>query len=242
MTRQTTPWRQIPELAAQRILVIAPHPDDESLGCGGVIAGLVAGGRRTHTIFVTDGGASHRKSERWSRERLAAQREREAADALSRLGADRHPRTFLRLRDADMPGEGTERWREASDRLIAIIEDLAPDLVVLPWRRDPHRDHRDSWRLVTAALTTTGQRPFCLEYAIWLDELGTADDRPRQDEMAELRVDVTPFRAAKQAAVAAHISQTTDLITDDPNGFRLTAATIARLTGLAEIYWRPCDG
>ena len=90
-------------LAAKRILVVAPHPDDESLGCGGLIAKLAAAGRLFHTLFVTDGGASHSASFKWPRRRLAAQREWEAADALHFLGIGGHARTFLRLRDGDMP-------------------------------------------------------------------------------------------------------------------------------------------
>ncbi|MEC5325401.1 PIG-L deacetylase family protein [Aurantimonas sp. A3-2-R12] len=227
--------------AAARILVVAPHPDDESLGCGGAIARSAALGRQTHTIFVTDGGASHPGSATWSRERLAAQREVEASNALECLGAGDHPRSFLRLRDADMPAEDTALWREAKSKVVQIVKDFRPDLVLLPWRRDPHRDHRDSWGLVTAALTTAAQQPLQLEYAIWLDELGAADARPRAGEMVEWRLDITSHQAAKRVAVAAHVSQTSELIADDPDGFRLNPATIARLTGPEEIYWQPCE-
>lgn len=228
-------------LAAERTLVVAPHPDDESLGCGGMIARLAELKRATHTLFVTDGGASHPQSAAWPRERLAAQREAEAAEALARLGAGDHPRSFMRLPDAGMPGEGTSRWRDASRSVVDILSAFQPDLVLLPWRRDPHRDHRDSWRLVTAALAMADQRPMQLEYAIWLDELGAEDDRPQPGEVVERRLTITSYQAAKRAAVAAHISQTTNLITDDPDGFRLTAATIERLTGPEEIYWQPCE-
>jgi len=227
--------------AAERTLVVAPHPDDESLGCGGALARFAALGRQTHTIFVTDGGASHSGSATWSRERLAIQREVEASNALECLGAGDHPRSFLRLRDADMPTEGTALWHEAKSTVVGIVKDFRPDLVLLPWRRDPHRDHRDSWGLVTAALATAAQQPLQLEYAIWLDELGAADDRPRAGEMVERRLDITSYQAVKRRAVTAHVSQTSDLIADDPDGFRLTAATIARLTGPEEIYWQPCE-
>lgn len=230
------------ELAAARVLVVAPHPDDESLGCGGLMAILAAGGARIHTLFVTDGGASHPRSSSWPRERLAAQREAEAAEALARLGLGHHPRSFLRLRDADMPAPDSPGWSEARDTVRQLLACFSPELVLLPWRRDPHRDHRDSWRLVTDAMGLAGSPAQTLEYAIWLDELGAEADRPRPDEGERVAVDVSHLLAVKRQAVAAHVSQTTTLIDDDPEGFLLTEATIQRLTGRLEIYVRPCGG
>jgi LmbE family N-acetylglucosaminyl deacetylase len=88
------------------------------------------------------------------------------------------------------------------------------------------------------ALGRARLKPTTLEYAIWLDELGLSEDRPRDDEAERVVVDVSSEMEKKQAAIAAHLSQTTDLIDDDPSGFRLTAATICRLVGPRETYWR----
>jgi hypothetical protein len=77
-----------------------------------------------------------------------------------------------------------------------------------------------------------------LEYAIWLDEFGRALDRPSETEVERVTFDIDPFLSRKRAAVAAHWSQTSDLIHDDPDGFRLSACTISRLTGASESYWR----
>jgi LmbE family N-acetylglucosaminyl deacetylase len=226
-------------LPFRNALVVAPHPDDESLGCGGLIASLAAAGRQFHTIFVTDGGASHPGSQKWSRNRIAAQREQEAASALAHLGIGDHPRTFLRLRDSAMPEPFSSGWYVAATKLSLIIDTFRPDLVLLPWRRDPHRDHRDSWRLYLQARLASATSPVTLEYAIWLEELGKTDDFPDHDEAEHVSFDIATALPSKLAAIGAHLSQTTDLIDDDPSGFRLTAATIARLTGPYEGYWRP---
>ncbi len=225
-------------LPAERILVIAPHPDDETLGCGGLIAALCAAGRAFHIVFVTDGGASHTRSRDWPRERLAGQREAEAEEALARLGAAGQARTFLRLHDADMPARGSPAWRDALEQLSGIVAAFRPDLVLVPWRRDPHRDHRDSWRLTMDALQACGAAPETLEYAIWLDELGAPEDRPAPGEAELIAFDIADAVARKRDAVAAHLSQTTGLIADDPSGFRLSPETIDRLTGPVEAYWR----
>ena len=224
---------------AQRILVIAPHPDDESLGCGGLIATLAPLGRRFHFIFVTDGGASHPNSPTWSRYRLAAERETEAAEALRLLGAGDQPRTLLRLPDADMPAPGHHEAETALARLTAVVADFLPDLVLMPWRRDPHRDHRDSWTLTHRALAAADVRSPTLEYAIWLDELGAPEDHPVAGEMERVIFAIDDAVPAKRQATLAHRSQATDLIADDPDAFRLTAHTIDRLTGPRESYWRP---
>lgn len=227
------------DLTAERILVVAPHPDDESLGCGGLIATLGALGRSVHTLFVTEGGASHRNSPTWPRGRLSAEREREAAEALARLGLEDQPRTFLRLPDAAMPGLETEAGQAALAAVRSLLAAFRPDLVLLPWRRDPHCDHRDAWRMVSEALAAEGMHPQTLEYAIWLDELGDAADRPQPGEAERIAFDIAPVLDRKRAAVDAHQTQTTGLIADDATAFRLTAETIGRLVGPAEAYWKP---
>jgi LmbE family N-acetylglucosaminyl deacetylase len=226
-------------LPFRRMLVVAPHPDDESLGCGGLIAALTDLGAGVSTVFVTDGGASHRNSRLWPRARLAAEREREAATALDRLGAAPQPRRFLRLPDAAMPKRGEPAHEAARAALAGIAREFEPDLALLPWRRDPHRDHRDAWALAHGAFAAAGASPDVLEYAIWLDELGAAEDHPRSEEAARVRFDVSAVLARKRAAVEAHRSQTTGLVADDPDGFRLSAETIRRLVGPVEAYWRP---
>ncbi|MER0240123.1 PIG-L deacetylase family protein [Fulvimarina sp. MAC8] len=225
-------------LQARRILIVAPHPDDESLGCGGLASILAADGRQLHTLFVTDGGASHSKSDNWPRPRLAAEREVEACRALDALGLGQMPRTFLRLRDANMPVPDTTEWRSVCEGIGRIVEAFEPELVLLPWRRDPHCDHRASWQLVTAAMKATECEALRLEYAIWLDEFGTPEDHPRPGEMMRLEFDVSTRSHLKRFAVAEHRTQTTSMISDDPTGFRLEAVIIARLTGPTETYWQ----
>jgi LmbE family N-acetylglucosaminyl deacetylase len=226
-------------LNATNVIVIAPHPDDESLGCGGLISVLAAAGRSFHTIFVTDGGASHLHSRSWPRNRVAALREMEAAEALVHLGIGAHPRTFLRLRDAEMPRLSRAEWRSTLLRLTEIFRSFRPDLVLIPWRRDPHCDHRESWRLAKAAMARTGNNPMTFEYAIWLDELGFPSDYPRPQEAERVDFDIRIAVPGKLAAISAHRSQTTNLIDDDATAFRLSTTTIDRLSTGRETYWRP---
>jgi LmbE family N-acetylglucosaminyl deacetylase len=231
----------LPFAHARKILVVAPHPDDETLGCGGLVSLLAQNGAAFYIVFVTDGSASHRNSSAWPSARLAAQREQEARIALARLGIENASRLFLRLPDANMPGPGTPAWDSAVAAVSDILQRFAPELVLLPWRRDPHCDHRASWLLSQHALRRASVHPDMLEYAIWLDELGDVEDHPKPDEAELIRLNVGTVLANKHAAIAAHETQTTDLIADDPDGFRLTPQTIARLTQSTEVFWRPIN-
>jgi LmbE family N-acetylglucosaminyl deacetylase len=227
--------------ASRRVLVVAPHPDDESLGCGGLVATLARNGAAFRFVFVTDGGASHRHSCSWPRPRLAARREVEATEALRRLGVGSEPRLFLGLADAAMPWAHSSDWQSAADRVVALVRTFEPDLALLPWRRDPHCDHRASWTLARSAIGSAGRHPIVLEYAIWLEELGSPDDYPRREEAEAIQFDVSHVISQKRAAIAAHATQTTALIDDDPEGFLLTPPTIARLTRPTETFWWPVD-
>lgn len=73
---------------------------------------------------------------------------------------------FLELADAAMPSVDSSDWRSAADRVAALVRPFEPDLALLPWRRDPACDHRDSWALARAAVGSAGCRPIVLEYAI----------------------------------------------------------------------------
>jgi LmbE family N-acetylglucosaminyl deacetylase len=223
-------------LGARSALVIAPHPDDEALGCGGLIAALAERGADLAVVFVTDGGASHPRSRRWPRPRLAALRAEEASAALAALGASGATRLHLGLPDAGIKRGGHD-WQRAVERTAQLASDFRPDLVLTPWRRDPHRDHRDSHALTVEVLTRTGIRPRLLEYPIWLDELEAEDARPRPGETVARHVDVGLWRERKRAAVAAHRSQLGLVIDDDPGGFVLSDTTIRRLTAGAEVYF-----
>lgn len=227
--------------SCRRVLLVAPHPDDESLGCGGLIATLACRGALFRFVFVTDGGASHRHSRSWPRQRLVARRKAEAAEALRRLGVDGETSLFLALPDAAMPSQHSSKWQSAVERLAALICTFEPDLAVLPWRRDPHCDHRASWILARSAMSCVTCHPLVLEYAIWLEELGSPNDYPRRNEANAVRFDISQALSFKRSAIAAHATQTTALIDDDPSGFLLKPETISRLTQPTEILWWPLD-
>ena len=112
-----------------RTVILAPHPDDESLGCGGMIAELCRIGRPPLVMVVTDGTGSHPNSSRVRTQALRRMREREAGDALWRLGlTDPGALVFMRLRDTAAPHEGPD-----FDRAVSRIAAFAAAFIGASW-------------------------------------------------------------------------------------------------------------
>ena len=221
-----------------RVLVAAPHPDDESLGCGGLIAHLADLGRPASVWVVTDGTRSHPGSQAYPTARLRALREAEVRAAAGVLGAGEL--ACLRFPDCGLPTAGTAAFDRAVEVLRARIGRAAPDTLVVPWRRDPHCDHEATWALFQAAARQLGRPPRILEYPVWAWMHRDTGVAPRAGEMRPWRLDVSAVLDRKRAAVAAHVSQTTDLIDDDPDGFVLAPDALAQMIRPWEMYLDGC--
>ena len=219
--------------ALGRTVVIAPHPDDESLGCGGLLALQADAGLAPRVVVVTDGSRSH-ASEAYPPQRLAALREEEARDAVAALGLDRDAITFLRHPDCDVPGPGAGPFDTAAAALADALGDA--ETVLVPWRRDPHCDHEAAWALARAAVGRLRPPVRWVEYAVWAWEHAGTDRAPRAGEVRPWRLDIADVLDRKRAAVAAHVSQTTRLIDDDPHGFVLEGRVLAHFDRPWELY------
>jgi len=176
-------WQTSPRLAAlpsisveelvpegHRAVIIAPHPDDEVLGCGGLLQGLVALERPIQLISVTDGSASHPGSQRWPVERLSVVRPQESAQALHRLGVPLHSLKWLRAGLSDSQVAARE------DELVGFIQRyLKPtDVLFTTWREDGHCDHEAVGRASAKAAEAVGARLY--ELPVWTWHWATAED------------------------------------------------------------------
>lgn len=216
-------------------IVFAPHPDDESLGCGGAIALLRKFDLPVGVIVLSDGTLSHPNSKKFPAEKLRELRETEMINALEILGVAADKISFLRYRDRSVPRENSTDFNAAVETIKKLLAQDNPQTILVPWRRDPHPDHCATWQIVNAA-TSYDRKIRLLEYPIWLWELAAEKDLPLEDEICAWRLDIAEVAVQKQSAVKAHVSQTTDLIDDDPHGFRLSSEILKHFDTPFEIY------
>lgn len=230
----TLPWRSIEDIAADSVLVVAPHPDDETLGCGGAIALLRDGGVNVRVLVVSDGTKSHPNSRKYPAPALKALRESETRDAMKLLGVDEI--YFLGLRDGGIPMQDEPEARQAIARCQAILTAVAPDVIFLPWRYDPHPDHRATWQLIVRAMVRRSPQPRAIEYVIWDWDETQRQELPQGHGITVWRLDIHSALSRKTEAIAAYRSQITDLIDDDPTGFRLQPEFLEHFGRPWEMY------
>jgi LmbE family N-acetylglucosaminyl deacetylase len=200
-----------------RVLVIAPHPDDEALGCGGAVCLHRRCGADVRFVFLTSGeqgipGASE--------EVARGIREAEAVEAGGILGVGQL--AFLRLPDlavSDHIGPGSEQLAE-------VLRAFRPQFVYLPHPDDGHVDHQACLPLVRAALAGQAELPELRLYEVWSPM--TAYD------WAE---DITPCFPQKLQAIRCYRSQLVNFRYDRAmQGLNRYRGCLAARSRYAEVF------
>jgi LmbE family N-acetylglucosaminyl deacetylase len=219
-----------------RTIIVIPHPDDESLGCGGLLALLRQAGQEVAAVQVSDGTMSHPHSQDFSPIARRELRYAELRHALAVLDVDENNVLYLDLPDSQVPSDGPA-FDEAAARLADFIAKQHAETVLVPWRRDPHPDHRATSRLTAAALASLPRPPRRLEYIVWAWERAAPEDLPQPGEGQGFGLDIGPVLAQKQRAIAAHRSQVAPgIIADDPSGFLLSEHMLAHFAQPTEVF------
>jgi LmbE family N-acetylglucosaminyl deacetylase len=241
---EVLPLYSVHAIAKSPILVVAPHPDDECLGCGGAIALLRELGCSVHILVMSDGTMSHPNSRQYPTAALQSLRAAETQSAMAILGVDADHITFLGLADSAVPLPNSLGFSAAVLACQNCLKAIAPQIIFLPWRQDPHIDHRATWQILQAALQHAAQHcdssnlsvPRIIEYPIWDWDLSQRRNELNHEVTKAWRLDIQTVLVLKQKAIAAYRSQITDLINDDPQGFRLSASMLAHFAHPWEVY------
>lgn len=200
-----------------RVVVIAPHPDDEVLGAGGTTAILASQGATIVQVAVTDGEASTPGRA----EELRRVRPRESARAAAALGATPTHSYALGLPD------GHVRAPDVEALLVSLLK--PGDLVLAPWAHDGHPDHEEVGRAAGCACAKADAR--LLAYLVWTWHWAEPNEVPWEKACrVELDGDVA---GRKREAVACFASQLTG-----PEPI-LSLPTVRRLTRDFEVFLSP---
>ncbi|BBZ74022.1 PIG-L deacetylase family protein [Mycobacterium paraseoulense] len=153
----------------RRLVVVAAHPDDETLGLGAMVAQLVAAGVDVRVVSVSDGGAAQPGATLSGRIRLATTRRYELRRAAAALGVA--PPMRLGLPD----GELADHEDRLAESLAGVLRTAGPDTwCAATWRGDGHPDHEAVGRAAAAACARTGVA--LLEYPVWMWHWATPAD------------------------------------------------------------------
>ena len=212
----------------QRVCIFAPHPDDEVIGCGGLLQQLAANGNPIVIIHVTNGTQSHPNSTIYTQEKLNIIRPQETIKALEVLGLAEQVTTIaLNLTDGDV----FTQQDEFHQKLTAVIQ--PDDILITTFMLDGHPDHEVTGQVVTAFAKQ--HHLACYQVLIWAWHWAKPADGRIPWHCAK-RVDLTTEQLQRKIeAIACFESQIT---ADDSTGNPpiLSAQTIARVSQPWEVY------
>ena len=208
-------------------IVFAPHPDDETLACGGTIIRKVRAGADVRIVFLADGRHSHRPM--MSGGDLKAIRAREGLAAAAVLGLPAENVIFLEFEDRHLQGS----QRAARQRVVEILRRHPPQEIFLPYSHETTEDHFATNRIVASAIRRFHETVRIYEYPIWfwchwpwagmpLRSRRNIPARVKRNCLSGMRL-LRDFRYAvyvgdvleqKQAALRQHRSQMERLVPD----------------------------
>lgn len=196
--------------AKARWLVLAPHPDDETLGAGALIAHAAAAGRLGGIVYLTDGTGSHPAGT----PRIAATRRAEARRAIRRLGAGSIPIDWFGWQDAHPCVPASAAFARDAARLAAWLRDRRIDAVAVTDHSETHCDHVAAYSLAMAAVAAARRSITIFAYHVWSSSPPHGTRRVATPMMAPGR---------RRHALRAHRSQMSPLMGD---GYRLPPAKL----------------
>ncbi len=209
------PWQQ-----ARRVLVLAPHPDDECIGCGGLVVRLVRARVPVRVVLVTDGsGAGGLPAG------AGLVRQEEFRASLRRLGVSDH--ALL-----NFPDGGLTPTAPLFDAVATEVQRFAANWVLTPSANDAHRDHRCVAQAARLAAAGSACVETLLEYETW-------------GALPVTHVlDITDQFSTKMAALSEHRTALAQMdyasATEGLARYRALLLAPARAGGTAEAYL--CSG
>lgn len=150
-----------------RLVVVAPHPDDEVLGCAGLVAQAIAKQGQVHIILLTGGGAAHKDCCENRLENILLDKRRSLALAAGAgLGLSTGSFTFLDWPDGDLHRGILDDEGKAS-QLLKVIHSFSPDAILCPHPFEGWADHVAAEELIRKMVAGMVNKPTLYHYCVW---------------------------------------------------------------------------
>ncbi|MDZ8050825.1 MAG: PIG-L deacetylase family protein [Aulosira sp. ZfuVER01] len=210
------------------VMVFSPHQDDETFGCGGMIALKREHGVSVTVVFLTDGQLSGSSGNN-SQNKLVTIRKEEAVKALTILGVEPSKIYFLDRADGQLSDLAPHERQPTIERIGELLKTYQPEEVYVPHCKDCHRDHEATYELVKEAIKKSEIIVEILQYPIWLFWKAPIFIMLNlQDLAAAYFISISATQEKKSKAISSYRSQLHTL----NNGF------IQQFLGSHEIFFK----
>lgn len=149
------------DVSGRRVLIVAPHPDDEVFGCAGLVQQLVQSGTQVDVVIVTGGGKSHATCCDLEEETLIKKRRELACRGAQIVGLSEMHLHFL-----DYPDGGIHWNCPETEKFRQLVDKLSPDTIFVPHWGEGWPDHIETGRIVRQLIKDRGQIDI-YEYCVW---------------------------------------------------------------------------
>ncbi len=188
-------------------MVFSPHQDDETFGCGGMIALKREQGIPVVVVFLTDGqGGGDGNYE--EKKHIIETRKKEALAALKILGVESSEVYFFNKQDGKLPDLDIESRKETVENIAILLTKYQPGEVYVPHQKDCHKDHEETFKLVKMAINKAQIHVDFFQYPIWMFWRAPLFIMLKLSDIAAAnRISITSVKEKKHQAIATYISQ-----------------------------------
>jgi LmbE family N-acetylglucosaminyl deacetylase len=223
------------DLLSNRILIVAPHMDDEVLGCGGIMH-MHTDKTQVYCLYATDGARSPAPLLPWTGSidpDITERRRQEAMEVLDDVGIPRENSIFLDFPD----GRLMKNTLSFKARLAEQLARIEPAIILVPFRYDLHADHVAVYRAARDVVLDSAGGSILLEYFIYFRWrlIKSGDVRELIPTPRLLKIDTNAVAARKSATIHLYASQT-GILSDWQEQPILTARSISERCNDPECF------
>lgn len=145
-----------------KAIIVAPHPDDEVLGCSGLIQRMIENGKQVHVVILSGGGKSHQDCCHIDESTLIDSRRNLSRKAAEIIGLPLNQLHFLDYPDGRISYNNPE-----TQRLQTLIEEISPDVIFIPHKGEGWNDHIEAGKIIREFIRTKTTPIQLYEYCVW---------------------------------------------------------------------------